>query len=151
MADQWRLSANTNTGTNADVTTNWERNDSSGYSSIGTGLTESSGIFSFSETGIYYILYIPQFDIDSTDAISALKLNITQDNSNFTTVADARANGRSGGVSQSSASSSFIFDVTNITNDKFKFTTSSFGASTALLGSTTENRTHFTVIRLGDT
>jgi hypothetical protein len=150
-ADQWRLSANTNTGTNADVTTNWERNDSSGYSSIGTGLTESSGIFSFSETGIYYILYIPQFDIDSTDAISALKLNITQDNSNFTTVADARANGRSGGVSQSSASSSFIFDVTNITNDKFKFTTSSFGASTALLGSTTENRTHFTVIRLGDT
>ena len=47
MADSWRLSASTNQGTNAIISSNWERNDTVGYGSIGTGLTESSGIFSF--------------------------------------------------------------------------------------------------------
>jgi len=37
MADQWRLTANTNTSTNADVTTNWERVDNSEWGGIGTG------------------------------------------------------------------------------------------------------------------
>ena len=47
MTDQWRIVGTTNQGTQADVTTNWERNDSTGWGSIGTGLTESSGKFSF--------------------------------------------------------------------------------------------------------
>jgi hypothetical protein len=57
MADSWRLTADTNSGTDADVTTNWERTDTDGYGNIGTGLTESSGIFSFPQTGIYFIDY----------------------------------------------------------------------------------------------
>ena len=47
MADQWRLSADTNTGTNGDVTANWERVDDDYWSGIGTGMTESSGVFTF--------------------------------------------------------------------------------------------------------
>ena len=54
-ADQWRLNADSNTGSNAFVTANWERNDTSGFSKIGTGLSESSGVFSFASTGIYLI------------------------------------------------------------------------------------------------
>src|SRR5210317_446474 len=37
MADQWRLTATTNLGTSGDVTSNWERVDSPGWSGIGTG------------------------------------------------------------------------------------------------------------------
>src|SRR6056300_855407 len=55
MADQWRITADTNSGTDADITTNWERADDPAWGGIGTGLTESSGIFSFPQTGIYLI------------------------------------------------------------------------------------------------
>ena len=54
--DQWRITANS-TGGSADLTANWERNDSTGFAKIGTGLTESSGIFTFPSTGIYLIRF----------------------------------------------------------------------------------------------
>ena len=61
MADQWRLTTNLtmsqNTGTT--ITANWERVDSDGFAQLGTGMTESSGIFSFPSTGIYLIRFIP--------------------------------------------------------------------------------------------
>ena len=149
MADQWRLTANTNTGTDADVTTNWERNDSSGWSGIGTGLTESSGIFSFPQTGIYWINYVGLSLTTTSDASINFSLQITLDNSSYTQVAIMR-NGNEG-ARQGAGSSSFLFDVTNLTNNKFKFATANFASGTALRGSTTQNDTHFTVMRLGDT
>ena len=45
MADEWRITANTNQGTNADITSNWERIDNAGWGGIGTGLTENSRTF----------------------------------------------------------------------------------------------------------
>jgi hypothetical protein len=151
MADQWRLTANTNTGTNADVTTNWERNDNSSYGSIGTGLTESSGIFSFPSTGIYLILTTASFQIDGEDTFVNLAFKITLNNSTYTEVAGAYSGNDAIGVSIGSATSQYIFDVTNITNDKFKFSTANFAANSLLFGDTVVNETHFTVIRLGDT
>src|SRR6056300_24241 len=52
-ADQWRLTANL--GTNGDITSNLERVDTTGFGYLGTGMTESSGVFSFPSTGIYKI------------------------------------------------------------------------------------------------
>ena len=48
---------------NGIVDTNWERVDSYSYGTIGSAMTESSGIFTFPETGIYkidlqYILFL---------------------------------------------------------------------------------------------
>jgi len=150
MADQWRLSADTNTGTNADVTTNWERVDSTGWSGIGTGLTESSGIFSFPETGIYLIHFTADF-FAAIDGRIIMQLAVTTDNSTYTNVADAEAGNRGTNEIYTMSSSQFIFDVTNITTHKFKFTTSSFAGVTSLVGNTTINKTFFSVIRLGDT
>src|SRR6056300_1436183 len=42
-ADQWRLTANKTASGN--VTANLERNDTTGFNYIGTGMTESSGVF----------------------------------------------------------------------------------------------------------
>jgi hypothetical protein len=64
MADQWRLTASIN-GTNGDITANLERNDSPSYGSIGTGMTESSGIFSFPSTGIYLVTVSAYFNSTS--------------------------------------------------------------------------------------
>ena len=150
--DQWRLSANTNTGVNGDVTSNWERVDNSGWAKIGTGLTESSGIFSFSQTGIFRIDFRAIFSGSTNDLTHVLNLSITLDNSNYTSVAQGRGgNIDSSVVGASSGSNVFFFDVTDTSLCKFKFVTSSFDGSTYLQGNTDLNRTSFAVMRIGDT
>ena len=59
MADQWRLSAATtfSSGASNKISSNWERTDTTGYGTIGSAMTESSGEFSFPATGIYLIMY----------------------------------------------------------------------------------------------
>ena len=56
-ADQWRITANSSDIQNGIFTANWERNDVN-FAKIGTGLSQSSGVFSFPSTGIYYITYL---------------------------------------------------------------------------------------------
>jgi len=151
MADQWRLSADTNSGTNADVTTNWERNDSAGWSGIGTGLTESSGIFSFPQTGIYLIMFSARFVVAPGDSGAFLDFNITTDNSSYNEVAEISSGNRGTLAISDFATNTFIFNITNTTTHKFKFATSSFDAGTYLGGNTDIQRTGFTVTRIGDT
>src|SRR5210317_1446528 len=55
-ADMFRLTAVTNQNTDADITTNIERVDDATFSKIGTGMTESSGVFTFPSTGLYLII-----------------------------------------------------------------------------------------------
>ena len=152
MADQWRLTGSTNEGSNADVTGTWERVDTSGWGGIGTGLTDSSGVFSFASTGIHLIIYTAEMFMTSGDGSGSLTLDITTDNSNFNT-ASITSCGNSGGSSTTNQSGSnfFLFDVTNVSTHKFKFVTTSMGTNTKLNGSTSSSRTGFVVIRLGDT
>tara|TARA_B100001175_G_C19200106_1_gene490906 strand:+ start:25 stop:597 length:573 start_codon:yes stop_codon:yes gene_type:complete len=151
MADQWRLTADTNESTNADVTSNWERNDSSGYGSLGTGLTESSGIFSFPSTGIYLIIFTASYITIGNDTFTQFQLNTTLDNSSYNLVSEAIGGNGSSNTTITTGSAQFIFDVTNTTNNKFKFSTLNFATSTRLKGDTSVNETHFTAFRLGDT
>jgi len=153
MADQWRLTSNTNQGTNADVTSNWERVDNSGWGGIGTGLTESSGIFSFASTGIHLIIFSSEMFMSATDDSASLQLEITTDNSSYEIVSRSANAGRvSGGGSTNQGSTGFfLFDVTNTTTHKFKFSTASMGTNTRLQGDTSISKTGFTSIRLGGT
>ena len=153
MADQWRLTANT-TAPSGDLTTNLERVDTSGQGTLGTGMTESSGIFSFPSTGIYLVQYA--FSLSNPGAgdqdRAQLLLKATINNSDYTTITnpDSAVDGTSNGGTNVAYSSSLI-DVTDTSNVKVKFTATSFKAGTSLSGSTSENATHFTFIRLGDT
>ena len=52
-ADQWRVTSNFNSYDTV-ITSNWERNDTD-FALIGSGMTESSGVFTFPATGIYRI------------------------------------------------------------------------------------------------
>lgn len=150
MADQWRLTANTNTSTDADVTTNWERVDNFGWGSIGTGLTESSGIFSFPSTGIYLINYTAVMMSAANDTTTTLNLDFTEDNSTYVTAAQVRNGAVTSGTAGTGAST-FLFDITDITNNKIKFRTSSFDSGSYLQGNTTSNYTNFSAFRIGDT
>ena len=54
QADQWRVTSNF-VSNNQIITSNWERHDTHGPGLVGTGMSESSGIFTFPSTGIYRI------------------------------------------------------------------------------------------------
>ncbi len=152
-ADQWRITASSNANTTGYVTSNWERNDTTGFGRIGTGLTESSGAFSFPSTGIYLINYFAQFSLHGDDIFADLRLYTTVNDSDYTLQTRAVAGIAANTDSVSgSASSSFFFDVTDTSNCKFKFYTDSMNGSTSLLrGDTSYNYTGFTSLRLGDT
>ena len=151
-ADQWRITTSITTpqSTVADLTTNWERVDTDGFGKIGTGLTESSGIFSFASTGVYYIHAFACFQGKDSNYYN-LVLKTTTDNSTYDLASENYCFTQDDN-DYSSISLTFMFNVTNITTHKVKFghrmaNTSGVGA---LQGQTNANGNAFTFIRLGD-
>ena len=147
VADSWRLTADI-TNTDADISANLERDDTSGASYIGSAMTVSSGIFTFPATGVYQIVMYANW-IVSNENISVLGMFTTVNNSSYTSRADIYAS-TTGGDHYKNSSSSVFFNVDNTTNCKVKFATDSMNSSCVLRGNTNKNETHFTFIRLGD-
>jgi hypothetical protein len=150
QADQWRLTADQSGGTNGDITSNLERVDTDGFGHIGTGMSESSGIFTFPSTGFYLITAQVRILADSGDTEANVDIQ-TETGSGYGTAATAVAGNEGGGADvELNGTTSFIFDVTSTSTHKVKFVTASMGNS-ALLGNTDSNQTVFTFLRLGDT
>ena len=137
MADQWRLNANKTS--NAVFSSNLERVDTDGYGQLGTGMTESSGNFTFPSTGIYLIDMVVSSDNATTTGIYT-----TTDNSSYDKAAEIYSDN-----SIQSGNCKFIFDVTDTSTHKVQFQKISGGGT--VYGTTAHNQTHFTFIRLGDT
>jgi hypothetical protein len=148
MADQFRLTGTTNDGSNADVTSNIERIHTTGQGTLGTGMTESSGIFSFPSTGIYLVMFNVDFTIGGSENNAFCNLNVTTNNSSYTVVASANSGSQDGSHGASGTGVSLV-DVTNTSNVKVKFSTSSMNSGSSLIGSEDQNRTTFTFIKLG--
>ena len=149
-ADQWRITAD-HSGV-GDVTANWERADTDGFNYIGTGMTESSGIFTFPETGIWSIQFISMSTVTGTYTNYLLStIETTTNNSTYGTASRSYVRiGETGGYQN--ANCYFIFDVTNTTTHKCKFRLDQTQAGTAKFqGNTAHNSTFATFIRLGDT
>ena len=143
--DNWRLTADTTT--NGFITSNWERNDSNDFSYLGTGMTESSGVFSFPSTGKYLIIAHGDHQLNNNSS-GSFNIYSTVDNSTYTF--------RSSGATETSHASSFtssdaiyVMNVTNTSNDKVKFQTSGYsGGGQTLRGNTDQNETHVLFIKL---
>ena len=149
-ADQWRITANKTGVTSAsDITANWERNDSTGYSVFGTGMTESSGIFTFPSTGYYLIQFCSNMQSTTATGYMSNIINVTTNNSTYVDVCNSDANAFQGSI-YSSLLIKYIFDVTSTANCKIKFTVQASDL-TNFLGSSTVQKTGVTFIRLGDT
>ncbi len=150
-ADQWRLTANQSAGTNAVVTSNLERVDTDGFGLLGTGLSNSSGIFSFPSTGYYLIMVTAKITAGSNHNDAQLIVETTHtDNSTYEDAVQVSAGDGSGGSTNYSVHGQFLFDVTNISTHKFRLITASMSSS-YLNGDTAKNETHFTTIRLAST
>jgi|10_taG_2_1085330.scaffolds.fasta_scaffold92783_3 hypothetical protein len=151
-ADIWRITANLTLATSAtDITANWEIADTDGYSKIGTGMTESSGIFTFPSTGIYLITIKMSGDGAAGSHHVGNEIKVTTDNSTYTTAADGFSS-ISGGSYHFSIINQHIFDVTNTSTHKVKFTQyKETGSTMTANGSTSQNITYAMFIRLGNT
>ena len=153
MAQQWRITASFSFSTVQDIDTNWEISDSTGYSSLGSSLTQSSGKFSFPSTGIYLILATYQFRRDTGDRGVGGNITVTTNNSSYDIVSSSETNNSDVGGTENTtyiAHTQTIIDCTDTANVKFALTVQSATTQTCD-GNTGRNYTGFTCIRLGDT
>ena len=149
--DQWRLSADITSDVDP-VSSDLERVDDPVFSKLGTGMSVSSGVWTFPSTGIYEITVFLQAYISVQDAAIALNTHATiNGGTDWDKVAQAAAgrNSATGNIFDD-GSSQCIVNVTNTANVKLKFIASSIASPNYIRGDTDWNRTSFTFKRLGD-
>ena len=159
VSDQWRLSALQSITTSDVVLTNWERPDTSGTGGgayLGSGMSQSSGVFSFPTTGIYLITFIASINVANNAAVRYAEIDIvvTKDNSSYVEAAAGFCciNRPTGEAASGNVTCNFIMDVENVSNDKVRFeSTKDNVGNHDILGSSTINYTTVTFLRLGDT
>ena len=136
--DIWHLTSSIG-GAATDITTNLSRysNDGAGY--VGTGMSQTSGIFSFPSTGIWKIDF---FTEGRTSGETITEIHTTVNNSTYSASVIAMAS------INNSSHVSFIFDVTSTTTHKVKFRK---GGNGTMEASTSEIRTGMIFQKLAET
>ena len=149
-ADQWRLTADYTYTGSGDLDSNLERVDSSGWGKIGTGMSQSSGIFTFPSTGIWFIKFNTTAYLNGDRRSSYASIKNTTNNSSYNSISTAITH-----IKQSESNTTYIqsstetlLDVTDTSNHKVKF---NVFTSATTLGDTDVSYTHMMFIRLGDT
>jgi len=154
-ADIWRVTAQFTTGTGyTTLTSNWERADTGNSGKIGTGMTESSGVFTYPSTGIYLVQFGAWGNAGANGSAHTAGHNIqsTVDNgSNYTynagmyySIPNVSTYSYNGGTCQ------HMFDVTDVSTHKSRMVVYS-SSSVTWEASTNQNNVYVSFIRLGDT
>ena len=152
MADQWRLTTTLSQSslTTNYITANWERVDTDAYGKIGTGMSESSGEFSFPSTGLYSIDFRANFFITgSSSKYNGIKILVTTNNSTYNVASEDYDDNESQYAQGNTASNIFV-NVTDTSNIKVKFQFRTGASNADLEGNTGANRTYVSFVRLGD-
>jgi hypothetical protein len=154
MVDAWRLT--TSYQGDATISSNLERVDGpSGYGTIGTGMSESSGAFTFPSTGIYKVSFFVTFYItgNTPSRFNRGSIRVATDNSTY----NEAAMGTDGidylqsSTSYANAYAETIVDVTDTSNVKVKFSTDVSDNNVYTTGNSDRSDTQMLFIRLGDT
>ena len=149
--DQWRITAD-HSGV-ADITANWERVDTDGGGYFGTGMSQSSGIFTFPSTGYWLIIFSGSaYTSGGSTGFMRGSILTTLDGGTdgYSRAANSYMSMYTDGA-YSNFKTNFIFDVTNTADKLCKFSCSQNSSATPkFVGATNENYTTATFIRLGD-
>ena len=150
--DHWYLTSNKTS--NGDITANLLRANQTGATIIGSGMAESSGIFTFPSTGKYLIIFTGTFVSVGNDSVR-MRLAVTTNNTSYTEVSQCiggQSHYSGGSASSATASTQFYFlDVTDTSNVKVKFVVGSIAGSSHVEADTDTVRTGFVFARIGDT
>ena len=151
MADQWRVTSQFNSY-NTVINSNWERQDSYSPGLIGSGMSESSGIFTFPSTGIYRIDFQCHAYRDFGIPIRyvGITIEVTTNNSNYNLVSNSYGSISNDDNAFAAMYCTTLFDVTDVSTHKVRFQVYSEHTVT-WEGDTSNNRTSVIFTRLGDT
>ena len=152
--DHWYLTSSYIDTNNANITS-WSRftqSNVSAASPLGTGMSHSSGTFSFPSTGKYLVILNAVLLLVQNDNV-LIDTRVTIDNNNYYSHTTARdGNSASNTIAGSGVSFAFI-DVTNTSNVKVQFYAKSINSGSQVLGYDASHGmgTSALFIRLGDT
>ncbi len=149
VADQYDITSNiTSTQT---VITNWARPTGTLQGNLGSGVSVSSGIFSFPSTGFYYVsCFFTLGFVSGSPGYMGIEFYTTDD--------DFSSSDKLWNISVSTPSNqshmaqkSVILDITDTANQKVKLTIPTEVGSAEVMGATTETRSAIQFFKLGDT
>ena len=149
QADQWRITSGFNASSSAYITSNWERVDTDGFGQIGTGMSQSSGEFTFPSTGIYLIDFRSRGLSSSVSTYVGIKIYTTLNNSSYDEASNSYDSVASNGK-YFAVGCQHIFDVTSTSTHKVKFQAES-EATASFHGNSDRTDTGVSFLRLGDT
>ena len=151
QTDQWRLTNDITSNTDP-ITSNLERVDDASFGYIGSGMSVSSGIWTFPSTGIYQILVtMKAYSTDSSDTLKISTYVSTDSGGSYDEIGETAISSESGSAVGNTATTPMFVDVTNTSTVKVKFTAASLDSGSVIEGDTAKNKTCFTFIRMGDT
>ena len=155
MADQWRITAVHAVPTqNSIISNNWERVDGTAQGTYipNGGMTQSSGVFTFPYTGIYLVRFQGYFEENTSTNQAQVEMRASNDGGNsYSSIAFSPCSiSNLGTYTYGNIQMETLIDVTNVSNVKIYWQTYS-ATATALDGSSTQNRTYATFLRIGDT
>ena len=153
MVDQWRLTANTSISPSVGyfMDSNWERVDSDNFGQLGTGMTESSGVFTFPTTGIYLIQTTTNFRNPNSNSGGYAYITVSTNGGSSFDDAALSLGWVSASNRYSTATCSHVLDVTDTSQIKVMLKCYVTAGSTVAEGNTNRTMTGMTFIRLGDT
>ena len=154
--DSYRINSNFSVPTAyawSDVNNYWEREDVSGdaLSNLGTGMSESAGVFTFPSTGHWLVIAHAQFYGGASSSTNALRFLNTINNSNYDDACSSYTDSQNTTGTNRSISMSMIIDVTSTSLVKTKLQVYAYNTSVSLIGNTGNNKTYINFIRLTDT
>jgi len=150
-ADQFRLTTNF-TGDANPLSSNLERVDTGGWGQLGTGMSVSSGIFTFPSTGIWLVKFRVNTVYNGENRYCTGAIQVTTNNSSYANIASGEQ-----GITNASANVyantlvETLIDCTDTSNVKVRFLIDNEDDSTTVNGSSTVTYTNMMFIRLGDT
>ena len=149
MVDQWRKNASI-TG-NQNPITGWERVDNH-FSVQGTGMTQSSGVWTFPQTGLYLVTYTGHGYLNSTTNYIGLYFSVsTNSGASYESPSLGHAYFGAAGQGYNGASNQVVLNVTNASTFRFYiYFTSNNSTAPILQGHTSRTLTNLVIMRLGD-
>ncbi len=142
--DIWRLPSDHTT--NSTITA-WSRPDYTGYAKAGTGMTHSSGIFTFPNTGLWKVVFSFRTNLVSSDTSAGAIIDLSTDTgSNFTEIAGAFENRNS----NSSLHTQALINCTNTSTFQVRFRSTALDSGGKISGHASRLDTNVLFERVAD-
>jgi hypothetical protein len=151
QADIWVLNTTTAFSTETFLTTNLSRLSVAGFAVTGSGMTQSSGVFTFPTTGTYRVQFNARFQFTGGTASQYTQgfIYTTTDNSTYNGagLASTAMTTVNGSTTYGGITNELFFTVTDTSLCKVKFSLQSANSVNAM-GSTSRNDTAMSFLRI---